>query len=72
MGCGALPATLVSALLCCSVKETDWRAEIEAFGKGVADDANEVQRHAQTAAREGASKLEGLPQHAAKARLPQV
>lgn len=56
----------------CSVKETDWRAEIEAFGKGVAEDATEVQRHAQDAAREGAIRLEGLPHQAAKARLPHV
>lgn len=56
----------------CSVKETDWRAELEAFGKGVAEDATEVQRQAQDVAREGAIRLEHLPQQAAKARLPHV
>jgi len=55
-----------------SVGETDWRAEIEAFGKGVREDASEVQKHAQKAARDGASKLEQLPQQAANARLPSV
>ena len=56
----------------CSVGETDWRAELHAFGKGVKEDATEVQKHAHKAAREGASKLEQLPQQAAKARLPTV
>ena len=56
----------------CSVGETDWKAEIEAFGKGVREDASEVQRHAHKAARDGASRLESLPQQAAKARLPRV
>jgi hypothetical protein len=54
------------------VGETDWRAELEAFGKGVREDASEVQKHAQKAARDGASKLEQLPQQAANARLPHV
>ena len=52
--------------------DTDWRAEIEAFGKGVAQDAGEVQRHAHAAAKEGAARLETLPQQAAKARFPPV
>ena len=54
------------------MSETDWRAELEAFGKGVAEDANEVQRHTQAAVREGATRLENLPQQAAKARFPPV
>ena len=55
-----------------SVGETDWKAELEAFGKGVREDANEVQRHAHKAAKEGASRLENLPQQAANARFPRV
>ena len=58
--------------LVCSVGETDWRAEIEAFRKGVAEDASNVQQQAQHAAREGAARLEALPQQAAKAKFPPV
>ena len=56
----------------CSVGETDWKAELEAFGKGVKDDASEVQRHAHKAAKDGASRLEHLPQQAATARIPRI
>ena len=38
----------------------------------MADDANEVQRQTQAAVREGATRLENLPQQAAKARFPPV
>ena len=57
---------------CGSVGETDWKAELEAFGKGVREDANEVQQHAHKAAKVGASRLENLPQQAASARFPRV
>lgn len=56
----------------CSVGETDWKAELEAFSKGVREDANEVQRHAHKAARDGASRLEHLPKQAANAKFPKV
>ena len=56
----------------CSVKETDWRAELEAFKKGVADDTQVVQQRTATAVQEGRTRLESLPQQAQRARLPQV
>lgn len=64
--------SLLFLVIFCSVGETDWKAELEAFGKGVREDANEVQRHAHKAALEGASRLEHLPQQAANARFPRV
>lgn len=63
---------LDSLTVSCSVGETDWRAELEAFSKGVREDATEVQRHAQKAAKDGASRLESLPQQAANAQFPRV
>ena len=54
------------------MSDTDWKAELEAFGKGVADDTTEVQRHTRAIVHEGAKSLEGLPQRAAQARLPSV
>lgn len=54
----------------CSVGETNWKAEIDAFRKGVAEDASHVQHQAQAVAKEGVSRIEHLPQQAAKAKLP--
>ena len=48
-----------------SVKETDWRAELETFGKGVADDSHE----AQEMVHKGLSNLEHFPKQAT-AHLP--
>ena len=48
-----------------SVKETDWRAELETFGKGVADDSHE----AQEMVHKGLSNLEQFPKQAT-AHLP--
>ena len=48
-----------------SVKETDWRAELETFGKGVADDSHE----AQEMVNKGLSSLEHFPKQAT-AHLP--
>lgn len=44
--------------------DTDWRAEIEAFQKGVVEDATHVQHHAHAVAKEGVSKIEKLPHQA--------
>ena len=54
----------MSALLR-SVKETDWRAELETFGKGVADDSHE----AHEMMNKGLSSLEHFPKQAT-AHLP--
>lgn len=59
----------------CSVKETDWRAELEAFRQGVAEDAERVHHQTERAVQEGRARLEGL--HAAQQaqgarRLPQM
>ncbi len=50
-----------------SVAETDWRAELEAFGKGVAEDGQEVRRHTQAAVKEGVTRLEHLPEQVSSA-----
>ena len=47
------------------MKETDWRAELETFGKGVADDSHE----AQDIMHKGLSSLESFPRQAT-AHLP--
>ena len=49
----------------CSVKDTNWRAELETFGKGVADDSHEAQEIMQ----KGLSSLESFPRQAT-AHLP--
>ena len=47
------------------MKDTDWRAELETFGKGVADDSHE----AQEIMHKGLSSLESFPRQAT-AHLP--
>lgn len=54
----------------CSVGDTDWKAEIEAFRKGVAEDAVHVQHQAHVVAREGVTRIENLPHQAAHAKFP--
>jgi len=49
----------------CSVKETNWRAELETFGKGVANDSQE----AQEIVHRGLESLESIPRQAT-AHLP--
>ena len=46
--------------VCYSVKETDWRAELDAFRQGVAQDATAVQVHTERAVQEGRARLQQL------------
>ena len=44
--------------------DTDWRAEITAFQKGVVEDATHVQHQAHAVAKEGVTRIENLPHQA--------
>lgn len=66
VGCrGSVVKTTTTQSVWCSVKETNWRAELETFGKGVANDSQE----AQDIVHRGLNSLESLPRQAT-AHLP--
>lgn len=55
-----------------SVRDTDWKAELEAFKKGVSEDSQVVQQQTAKAIQEGRTKLEHLQAQQAQRRPPHL